>query len=310
MNFLVVGPGALGCLTATTLARAAHTGKSVSLLDYSFKRAEILNSQGLRFVDDKGEKRIRLPVYSDPLQVKDVDVIFLCVKSYDLLETLKFCRPILTSKAVLIFLQNGIAHLDYGRLCGEAGVAFGTTTEGATTLGPGHIRHAGSGMTYLGFQEQAAKNHLELLENTASHLNHGGMQTRQTPEIHTKIWGKLFINVAINGLTVVYDCRNGELLNNGEALEKMARAVAEAEKVASKSGIQSDSPLQSAHAVCRSTAANVSSMLQDIRNKRRTEIAAINGAIVDLGVKYGIATPENSMLVRQIREIEEKNERK
>jgi 2-dehydropantoate 2-reductase len=45
-------------------------------------------------------------------------------------------------------------------------------------------------------------------------------------------------------------------------------------------------------------------MLQDVRKKRRTEIDAINGAIVAMGKKFGIDTPENRLLCNQVKELE------
>ena len=83
--------------------------------------------------------------------------MILCVKSYDVISSLDFCKSILSKKTLLIFLQNGISHLDLQEHLHEATAAFGTTTEGATLLGPGQVRHAGSGITYLGFLTPPAK---------------------------------------------------------------------------------------------------------------------------------------------------------
>jgi 2-dehydropantoate 2-reductase len=57
--------------------------------------------------------------------------------------------------------------------------------------------------------------------------------------------------------------------------------------------------------VCRKTAQNISSMLQDVNNKRFTEIDSINGAIVTAGNKLGLPTPVNAELVEKVKEIEQ-----
>ena len=85
----------------------------------------------------------------------------------------------------------------------------------------------------------------------------------------------------------------------------MKAAVDEAMQIAMKNNIPfMDEPHKATRMVCSKTAKNVSSMLQDVRNRRRTEIDAINGAIVALGRVSGIDTPENCLLCNQIKEIE------
>jgi 2-dehydropantoate 2-reductase len=65
-----------------------------------------------------------------------------------------------------------------------------------------------------------------------------------------------------------------------------------------------DDPLAKVEAVCEATAGNVSSMLQDVSRKKRTEIDFINGVIVRLGQELGIATPVNALLVDLVKTIE------
>ncbi len=56
---------------------------------------------------------VQVPVkaVSDPKLLDPVDVVILCVKSYDVINSLEFCKPILSNKTLLIFMQNGISHL-------------------------------------------------------------------------------------------------------------------------------------------------------------------------------------------------------
>jgi 2-dehydropantoate 2-reductase len=85
----------------------------------------------------------------------------------------------------------------------------------------------------------------------------------------------------------------------------MKAAVLEAEQVAAAKGISvENNPYQTTVEVCRATAANVSSMRQDVLKKRRTEIDAINGAVVKEAASFGIKTPVNASLVGRIKEME------
>ncbi|MBB5347111.1 2-dehydropantoate 2-reductase [Desulfoprunum benzoelyticum] len=306
IHLLVVGPGALGCLVVAALSRGMEgTGSRLSVLDHDRNRADLLNRQGICCELDGNRRRFPIPVTADPETAGPADVVILCVKSYDVLASLASCRPLLTEGTVLLFLQNGIAHLDCGDAAGEAAIAYGTTTEGATLLNPGHVRHAGHGATFLGFPSPADAHSTTLLHQTAAICSRGGLTTTMTDDILHRLWAKLFVNVGINALTAIHGCANGDLLTLPGIVERMRTAVAEAERVARAGGIVvTGDPYSATVEVCRKTADNISSMLQDVRRRRRTEIDAINGAIVREGRSLGLETPENLRLVEQIRAIE------
>jgi len=305
MHFLLVGPGALGCLLSSVVAKGMGEHDRLTILDYNRERTRHLNKEGIVYT--LGEQQATFPVraVSDPQMLDPVDVVLLCVKSYDVLGTLDFCKSILSKNTLLLFLQNGINHLDMQEHLGAATAAFGTTTEGATLLGPGHVRHAGSGVTYLGFLAPPKEQAVDLLQHTNAVISAGGLQSYLTNNILTRLWAKLFVNVGINALTAILGCNKGELLTLPGVDKRMKAAVNEAVILAGKKNIPIiDDPYQTARTVCSKTANNVSSMLQDVRKNRRTEIEAINGAVVALGHIMAIDTPENMLLCRQIKELE------
>jgi 2-dehydropantoate 2-reductase len=82
--------------------------------------------------------------------------------------------------------------------------------------------------------------------------------------------------------------------------------VQEAVKVVKRKRIKLgyDDPIQKVESVCKATGANVSSMLQDVLNGKRTEIEFINGAIVRQAKALGIPTPVNEVLTSLVRTIE------
>ncbi len=306
MHFLLVGPGALGCLLSSVVTKGlAATGDRLTLLDHNEDRANLLCRQGIVYALGEESRIFPVAATSDPQRLEPVDVVLLCVKSYDVPASLAFCRPLLTENTLLIFLQNGISHLAMVDQIGRATAAFGTTTEGATLLAPGHVRHAGSGTTSLGFLHSHKPRQAQLLEKTRAVFAAGGLQTEITGKILTKIWAKLFINVGINALTATLGCKNGELLTISGIDARMRSAVDEAMRIAKAEGIEiMDDPYLATRIVCSRTAENISSMLQDVRIRRRTEIEAINGAVVAMGIRHGLQTPENSRLCRQVKELE------
>jgi len=305
MHFLLVGPGALGCLLGSVVLKGMTGSDRLTFLDHNVDRAIQLSREGIGYHLEDQLVRFPVTAVSDPQLVDPVDIIFLCVKSYDVLATLEFCSPLLSKRVLLIFMQNGISHLDVQEQLGEASAAFGTTTEGATLLGTGEVRHAGSGATYLGFLNTPDAQAAENLQRTRNILAAGGLQVHFTDNILARLWAKLFINVGINALTAILGCKNGELLSLPGIDRRMEAAIDEAMHIAGKKNIPIlDEPHQATRLVCLKTAKNISSMLQDVTKKRRTEIDAINGALVVLGKKLGIDTPENNLLLRQIKEME------
>lgn len=305
MHYVLVGPGALGCLLASTAAKGLAHDETFTILDYNSERAKHITANGILYQEGGTTRSFAVNAVSDPGQLGQVDVVLLCVKSYDIKSCLDICAPILSEQTLLIFMQNGISHLACETALHGATAAYGTTTEGATILGPGHVLHAGRGMTYLGFLNQPASHYNTLLQATNDLFDRGGMQTLLTSGILTKLWGKLFVNVGINALTATLDCKNGELLSLAGAGERMETAIQEAIQVAKAKKIEIiGDPVEAARSVCQKTAGNVSSMLQDVRKKRKTEIGAINGAVVAFGKELGIETPENKRLMQQVKEIE------
>ncbi len=308
MRIAVVGPGALGCLLASKLFLAKSTQDEVLLIDHRPERAKLLNRQGIVVERENHTTTIPVPVVDRSTLVGPFDYIFSCVKSYDLERNLQAITPLFSQNSLPIFLQNGLGHVHLATaLQSTTRPLLATTSEGATRLGEGHIRHAGIGHTYLGFanaqtMDKKTKDLTPLLEL----LNTSGLASSFTEDIHEKLWAKLFVNVGINALSVIHNCPNGELLNNQEARTQLTKLVQEAITAAKAQNISIvNDPVQETITVCKRTATNISSMLQDVRNKRPTEINSINGIISQMGRELHILTPENDTVITKIQQIQD-----
>ncbi|GAB4346062.1 MAG: 2-dehydropantoate 2-reductase [Desulfobulbaceae bacterium] len=312
MRIVIVGPGALGSLLATRLAhcleeRGTDEGDAhdLQLLDYREERAAILREKGLLLEEEGRSSRCRVRVETDPETCAGCDVLFLCVKSTGVEGAVARLSPFLSPATLLIAMQNGIAHLDVVRSLPCTG-AVAVTSEGANMVAPGHVRHGGKGVTRIGIVDRSRQGDEARLPAMSRLLNEAGLETIIVDDPLKYVWEKLFVNVGVNALTAIYRCPNGELLRSQETLELMTAAVNEAVAVARALDIPVEGdPVRRTIEVCESTAKNLSSMYQDVHNRRRTEIDAINGAVVALGGKAGIPTPVNSDLVRRVKEIEE-----
>lgn len=308
MRIGIIGPGALGCLFAAKLSLSVNEQDEILLIDHKTERAAELNRQGILY--ESGTETVRCPVSvrNSPASLGHLDFLLFCVKSYDLKKSLHFASPLFAPTTLILFLQNGIGHLKYGeQKLLPAVPAFATCSEGATSLAPGHIRHAGKGHTTLGFISPGKVADSKQLEQLATTLQNAGIDTSISNDIRTQLWAKLFVNAGINGLTAVYNRSNGQLLTSCAARSRIKSLVREAEKVAKGLGITiEEDPVSATLKVCKRTARNISSMLQDIRRLRPTEIDAINGEVSRLGREIGVATPLNNELIAQVKKIEKR----
>ena len=303
MRITVVGPGAVGLLLA---ARLSQAGARVSILDHRPRRARELDREGFVLEDEKGEHRLRVPAGADPAALGECELALVCVKAYQTGEVAATLAGHLPPSARALTLQNGTGNVEaLARALGEERVLGGITSEGATRLAPDRVRHAGRGQTHLG---PAAGPVDDFCEQVAGMLNRAGFQTRAVAGVQNLIWTKLLINVGINALTAILDQPNGMLLELAGARSLMEKAVAEAQAVGRRLGIEflHRDMQEAVREVARGTARNISSMLQDVRARRRTEVEFINGAVARRGEELGIPTPVNATLTDLVRALEQR----
>jgi 2-dehydropantoate 2-reductase len=133
-----------------------------------------------------------------------------------------------------------------------------------------------------------------------------GFEAHLADNVDNLVWGKLIVNVGINALTAILRVPNGALAELPAARTLLERAVVEAVAVvqAKKITLPYENPVERVVGVARATAANRSSMLQDVLRGAPTEIGVINGAIVHEGERVGVPTPVNQMLTDVVRAIE------
>jgi len=312
MKVIIVGPGAMGCLFAAFLSKS---GQEVWLLDHDSKRAVAIQKAGIKIEGVSGRHKAPIKAAAKPKDIGTGDLVIICVKSYDTEAAIKHAKAAIGPQTYILTLQNGIGNIEaIAEVVGEERVIAGTTSQGATLLGNGHIRHAGIGDTIIGRWQSGSRKTSKrwkisrrALEDIASAFKSAGFKTKVSDKVKDLIWSKLIINVGINALTATTRLNNGKLVEYEGTRQILKAAVLEACKVARRrkiSLVYSD-PIKKVESVCVATGGNVSSMLQDIVKKRKTEIDYINGAIVREGENLEIATPVNKVLTDLVKTIED-----
>lgn len=303
MKIAVIGAGAMGSLYGGYLSKA---GQEVYLVDVWEEHIGQINRQGLVIEEADREITVYPKAVSHANEVGTVDLAIVFVKSVMTKNAMEENSALIGAETVVLSLQNGYGNVEeIERFVKRERIIAGTTAHGATMLSPGKIKHAGIGATHIGAVAKEGGNNVEAI---AQVLQAAGFETDVSDNVMKLIWDKLMINVGINALTVILNVQNGQLLDHDESRMLMEAAVEEAISVANALGMDFDreETIQKVMTVARKTGENRSSMLQDVTNKRKTEIDTINGAIISEGKKQGIPTPVNMVLTNLIK-IMEKN---
>ncbi|MEW5681355.1 MAG: ketopantoate reductase family protein [Pseudomonadota bacterium] len=281
LSWTVVGSGAIGSLAACRLKLA---GYNVGL---HLKQPRALS------IDFAG-RQLHFSAASPPFTA-----VLIPVKSYAIIDAVQSLLPHLATDAQLVLSHNGMGTLEQvlPLLAPGQGLWFLTTTHGALKQQQ-TLLHTGQGQSVLAPLNHAAKAYTPMvLPAMEAALGPVTLVEDITPFL----WQKLAINAAINPLTAIYNCRNGELLQ-AEFAPLLTAAINEVQQVAAACGVILDYALlqQKVLQVVAATAENFSSMQQDIANKRRTEIEAINGYVVQQAARFGIAVPHNNAMLAQV----------
>jgi len=138
-------------------------------------------------------------------------------------------------------------------------------------------------------------------------MRSAGFTTETTETPGQALWRKVIVNAAINPLTALVNVPNGRLLEVQELRALLRSLVVEAVKVAATEGYRFETSLvEYTEDVCRQTATNISSMLQDVRAGRQTEIEAITGEILRRADMASLPCPRSRVVYQLIKGMERK----
>lgn len=170
---------------------------------------------------------------------------------------------------------------------------------GSTRLENGTIRLAGQGPTAIAPRDGQWTHRKRAAVNA---LQNAGFEVVCHDDAVSLVWSKAVLNAAINPVTVLYNIQNGSILTRSDAHNTMCTIARESQCVAEQAGItlHYTNAITMVEYVCAQTEKNISSMLQDYRAGRRTEIQNINGEIVRTANKHGISAPINTNLIERM----------
>ncbi|MDU9376498.1 2-dehydropantoate 2-reductase [Methanocorpusculaceae archaeon Sp1] len=292
MRILILGAGAVGLTVAAMLSEHAEV-YAVCRKRY----ADAISADGFVMTGIWGEKACRFPC-GESVPAGSWDYIIISTKSA---ATREICEKYhhLFGDAEVVSLQNGIGNeeiiSEYTIHVIGAMIITGFEWRGDNAV----FVSVDGGKTMFG---RFPKGVSDAAQKLSDQFNASGIRSGVSADIKSVVWSKAFYSCSLNPLGAVMECPYGDLRKT-PAWNIITDIVTEAFAVSKAEGVEL--PQKSASAYLDfllqekipPTAKHYSSMYQDIVGGRLTEIDYMNGAIVKLGEKHGIATPVNRMIV-------------
>jgi len=299
MKIAIIGAGAIGLSFAAIWTKS---DQEITLFCRDESRANLLAKEGIILTRQHETNIIKVKTTANIQYLSEHDLIVPAVKAYDLESVLRAIKNHLNAKARVVLIQNGLEilklaskYINSSRLI-RAILTFGAYLESYNKV---NILSAGEILLYTPLKDSLFMDILNAFKST-------DFTIREIKDLKELEWFKTIVNSAINPLSAIVERENGFLIENSLLKEIFIKVADESTKVAKKLGITfHEDPVHAAMDVARKTANNYSSMLQDIRKGKKTEIDFINGKIIEYGKQIGVNVDLNKMLYAIIKAKEQ-----
>ncbi|MGP4844232.1 ketopantoate reductase family protein [Marinobacter sp. 1Y8] len=298
-TILIIGAGAMGRLWAGYLSPAFRVifGRRLpgaAELSYQFSPIN-------RSPTSRQGTTVNIPVAGDT-HIQP-DLVLVTTKAPDALAAVKRFSPCIFDDTPVLLFQNGMGSQQaIAAAWPQMAVIAASTTEGAYLDNEGNVIHAGKGSTWLGGLTASGQAKVAI---TASLLALSGLNVQADSDIERRLWLKLAINAGINPFTAVLDCANGDIIGQPFFEERIAGVCSEISRLMALHDYPCTAEMleDEVRAVAQRTAANSSSMRQDMKAGRSTEIDMMNGFIASESERQGLDAPVNRFLADTVKRL-------
>ena len=300
MRIVIVGAGALGGLVGAQLTAG---GEDVTLIEINEARVKLLRESGL-FVSEgtAGEKCVPVKVASSIEGLPVADLVFVSVKTYQTEVAMRASLPVIGPETFVLSMQNGIGNTDImAGIIDPSKVLSGITYHSIQHTGPNRIRYrAGIKPIQIAPYDGALTPEIERVGEV---FNASGLNTEVCEGIDDVIWQKLLHNAVVNPVSALTGLTCRELLDDSDMQSFMRDLCLEIIAVMKARGVpivNEEDPYAPVVNSQNALGKNRPSMWQDLARSCRTEVDAINGAVVREAERLGMDAPHNRGLVRFI----------
>ena len=299
MRIAIFGTGGVGGYFGGRLAQA---GEDVTFIARG-EHLRAIQTDGLKVESLNGDFMVRPAKATDDVGVvRDVDLVIIGVKAWQVPEVARTLKPLLPNNAVVIPLQNGVDAV--AQLVAELGkerVIGGLCKIVSFVVAPGHIRHAGfSPSVVIGELDNQIT---DRVTDIAATFNRAGIETKIAPDIDVALWLKFLFIASFSGVGAVADAPAGVLRGDPALRAQMIGAMNEIYELARTRGINlpADAVDRTMASVDALPEEATSSMQRDIAAGRASEIESQNGAVVRLAGESGIDVPIHKSIYQTLK---------
>jgi 2-dehydropantoate 2-reductase len=300
MRIYVIGAGAMGGFYGGLLK---HAGYDVSLIDVRKDHVERINRDGLKIGGVRGEHVIRVPAYISCEGLAPCDMAIIFTDSNSTRDAAATAKAVLKPDGFAMTLQNGIGNVEtLIEVLGRERVVAGVTMNSGAHPEPGRSVYTNADMTTIGELDGGQS---ERIVAVAKMLNDAGIETEVVDDPMSYVYGKWVLNCGVNAIAAVTGLRSGEVYRTPALRELQGHMMEEVMQVVRAKGwalSESDPVGKILHHSKRRF--NKPSMMQHVEQGRRTEIDALNGALVREARALGIAVPYNEAVVAIVKGVE------
>lgn len=300
MRILVVGAGALGGFVGAGLMRS---GEDVTLITENLAQASLLNLNGLS-ITRAGHDEICVPVdvVTSVEALDPFDLVFIAVKTYQTEEALASVLGATHAQTLFLTMQNGLGNAEkIAAMVGAERVLCGITYHSIQHAGPGRLNYRPG---IKPFQVAPFVGEITpAVEAIGTLFRKAGFDTDIVTKIDHVIWQKLLHNAVVNSVSAVTGLTCREILADEDLVAFMRDLTAEIVAVMRARGVpivDEEDPFRPIIGSLKALGKNRPSMWQDLARGSRTEVDAINGAVVAEAERLGLTAPHNAALVRFI----------
>ena len=299
-NIALVGFGSIGCIYSRNLSEAF--GENFAVIAGG-ARAEKIRKNGIIV---NGEKVLPQVVPPDDASFK-ADLVIFTVKNYQLAQAIEDVKGIAKSDTVFLPLLNGVtAHDQIKAVFKENTVLYGIALGIDAVRTPEGITNRNDGVINFGKADNSVISG-EVSEVKAM-FDKAQISNVVCTDMIRAVWKKWMINVSTNQLSAITGVGYGAFVHNEYMREAMHQVMFEVIELAQKSGVnlKKEDVFEYEKTIATFDPDGKTSMLQDVENKRRTEVDYFAKTVIEFGKKAGVPTPWNDRIYLLIKGIEGK----
>ncbi len=293
----IIGCGSIGSLYAAHLARVAEVWAFVRRPEH----ARALNEHGLH-VTGGHEFHSQFRATHNPAELPKFDLGIVSCKCTQTAEALGPVAHLFNNGAILS-AQNGLGAEEIIADLAKTNVIRGTTFMSGTRHDDTHVQYELDTATWMGPFEPT-NTPFSLVKEAADLLITSGLKAVALEDARPAQWSKVIFNSSVNAVSALTElphtlhyAQEDQVTDLGHLLHDL---IEEGKRVAAGLGIRLyEDPWEMNKLGAQTN--HPPSMLYDIRNKLRTEVDFLGGAIAREALRAGISAPLHTALYRLIK---------